>query len=154
MIKDFLVKIISTFFYVGRLPFMPGTFGSIAGLAIFFLTKGSGLLQVASSVACLVLGLMVSTRAERIFNKKDAPCIVIDEVCGMLLSLLFLPFDTRLAITGFVLFRIFDILKPYPAKKLQQLRGSIGIMSDDIVCALYVNVILQLIVRITSLRGS
>lgn len=152
--RVFLVKIVSTFFYTGYLPFMPGTFGSIAALAIFILIKGNIFLTAVFMLLFLLLGLAVTTGAERIFNKKDAGCIVIDEASGMLLCLIGMPYDLRLVLAAFVLFRIFDILKPYPANKLQQLRGSLGIMSDDLIAAAYVNIILQIALRFTVLRGS
>ena len=74
--------------------------------------------------------------------------IVIDEACGMLLSLFFVPYSLFLAVLGFFLFRVFDILKPPPAKRMEKLTGSMGIMFDDIVAALYTNFILQIIARI------
>lgn len=87
-------------------------------------------------------------------NKKDAKCIVIDEVGGMLLSLIFIPHDIKLVIIAFLLFRILDMLKPYPIDALQNLKGSAGIMSDDLVAGLYTNIILQVVLRFTSLRTS
>ena len=74
--------------------------------------------------------------------------IIIDEVCGMLLALFFVPYSLFIVILGFFLFRIFDILKPPPAKRMEKITGSLGIMFDDIVAALYTNFILQIITRI------
>jgi len=96
----------------------------------------------------------LSGRAEKIFNKKDAGCIVIDEVSGMLLSLIFIPYDIKLVILAFILFRILDALKPFPLDRLQSLNGSIGIMSDDIVAGLYTNIILQVALRLVSFKTS
>ena len=95
----------------------------------------------------IILGFAVSGKAERMFNKKDAKCIVIDEVAGMLLSLMFLPFDIKFVIIAFVLFRLLDILKPYPANRIQELKGSIGIMGDDIVAGLYTNLIMLVVLK-------
>lgn len=145
---------VSTFFYVGYLPLIPGTFGSIAGLFLYFIIKDSVLIYALATVLFLVLGFFVSGPAERLMNKKDARYIVIDEVAGMLLSLAFLPYDLRLAIIGFCLFRILDSLKPYPAGPLQNLKGSLGIMSDDIIAGLYTNIILQIVVRSAVFSGS
>lgn len=100
------------------------------------------------------MGFLLSGRAEKIFNKKDAGCIVIDEVSGMLLSLIFIPYDIKLVIMAFILFRILDALKPFPSDRLQNLTGSIGIMSDDIVAGLYTNIILQVVLRLVSFKAS
>lgn len=100
------------------------------------------------------MGFLIAGQAERIFNKKDARCIVIDEVSGILLSLIFIPYDIKLVITAFCLFRILDAIKPYPADRLQRYKGSIGIMSDDILAGLYTNIILQLVLRGISFRIS
>lgn len=142
------IKIVSTFFYLGYLPIIPGTFGSLAGLAIYVSIRGNTLAAVFLFFLFTVLGFMVSGRAEKVFNKKDASCIVIDEVAGMFLSLLFLPHSFIIMICAFVLFRILDIIKPYPANKLQKLSGSLGVMIDDLVVGFYANLILQLIFRI------
>lgn len=145
-IGNFIVISLSTFFYIGYLPFIPGTFGSIAGLFLFYLIKESKFTFILT-LLLLILGFLVAGRAEKIFNKKDAKFIVIDEVSGMFLSLAFIPYDIRLAIAAFVLFRIFDTLKPYPIDRLQALKGSMGIMSDDIVAGLYTNIVLQFVLR-------
>lgn len=79
---------------------------------------------------------------------------MIDEVSGMLLSLIFIPYDIKLVIMAFILFRILDTLKPYPLDRLQNLAGSIGIMSDDIVAGLYTNIILQVVLRLVSFKAS
>lgn len=148
------VLALATFFYIGYLPFIPGTFGSIAGVLIFYLIKNSILIYALSICTLIIIGFLVSGEAEKILDKKDASCIVIDEVSGMLLSLAFLPYDIRLVITAFFLFRILDTLKPYPAGPLQRLKGSCGVMSDDIVAGLYTNIILQAVARLVSFRAS
>jgi phosphatidylglycerophosphatase A len=144
----FPVKILSTFFYIGYLPLVPGTFASIAGLLIFFLIKNNLFLYTSITLLFISLGLLVCGRAERIFSKKDAKYIVIDEISGMLLSLIFIPYyNIKIVLVGFVLFRILDVLKPYPASKIQNLTGSLGVMGDDIIAALYTNIILQLLFK-------
>lgn len=152
--RNFIVKVLSTFFYIGYLPFMPGTYGSMAGLFLFFLIKDNILLHILFVLLSMLLGFLVSGRAEKIFNQKDAKCIVIDEVSGMLLTLLFIPYELKLVIIAFVLFRILDGLKPYPADKLQNLRGSMGVMSDDIIAGLYANIVLQVVLRLASFKAS
>ena len=146
--RNFLVKTLSTFFYVGFLPLIPGTFASLIGVAIFYLTRGNFWPMILLTALIIILGFAVSGEAERMFNKKDAKYIVIDEVGGMLLSLMFLPFNIKFVIIAFVLFRLLDILKPYPANRIQELKGSIGIMGDDIVAGLYTNLIISVALKV------
>lgn len=151
---NFIIKIISTFFYIGYLPFIPGTFASIAAIFLFYLVKDNSCVHILLTLTLIILGFIVAGRAEKIFNRKDARCIVIDEVGGMLLALIFIPYDIKLVITAFILFRILDTLKPYPSYRLENLAGSIGIMSDDIVAACYTNIILQVVLRFVSFKTS
>jgi len=151
----FFIKLISSFFYLGYLPVIPGTLSSLAGVGIFFLIQNNPALYAFLFFSLLILGFLTSGEAEKVFQAKDARYIVIDEICGMLLGLAFLPFSHRLVWMAFLLFRLLDALKPYPADKLQNLRGSLGVMSDDLVAGLYTNVILQFVVwRLPSLRIS
>ena len=151
---NFIIRTLSTFFYVGYLPFIPGTFASIVGVLLIYLLKDNSFIYILFTVVLIILGFLISGKAEKIFNQKDARFIVIDEVSGMLLSLLFIPYDIRLIVMAFILFRILDAFKPYPSDRLQRLAGSIGIMSDDIVAGLYTNIILQIVSRLVSLRAS
>jgi phosphatidylglycerophosphatase A len=146
----FLTKTISTFFYSGYFPLIPGTAGSLAGLALYFLLKDDPLAYIFVLSVLLILGFLVSGQAEKVFGRKDPPCVVIDEVCGMLLSLLFLPYDIKLVIIAFLIFRILDTLKPYPIGSFEKLKGGFGVMSDDIIAGLYANLILQVVVSFAS----
>lgn len=145
---DFLSKIIATFFFLGYLPLIPGTFGSLAALLLIFFLKPGPLAQCGFLAAFLLLGLYFSGKAEKLFNSKDPKYIVIDEVAGMFLSFLFVAWDFKLLVIGFLLFRVLDTIKPYPADRLQNLKGSAGIMLDDIVAGLYANIILQFLSRV------
>jgi len=149
-----MIKTLSTFFYLGYLPFIPGTFASIAGILLIYLFKDNSFLYILFTALLIILGFFISGKAEKIFNRKDAKFIVIDEVSGMLLAFLFIPYDIKLIVMGFILFRIIDAFKAYPSDRLQRLAGSIGIMSDDIVAGLYTNIILQVVSRLVSLRAS
>ncbi len=153
-IRKTIIKIISTFFYIGYLPFIPGTFGSIAGVFLYYLLKDSISIYTIFSCILIILGFLVSGPAERMLNKKDASCIVIDEVCGMLLSLIFLPYDIKIVVLAFILFRILDALKPFPLDRLQRLKESPGIMADDLVAGLYTNIILQIVLKLVSFKAS
>jgi phosphatidylglycerophosphatase A len=152
--RNLILKTISTFFYVGYLPFFPGTFASIVGLFLFYLIKDNIFIYTFVTLLLMILGFLSAGRAEKIFKRKDANYIVIDEVSGMLLAFIFIPYSIKTVIIAFVLFRILDGLKPYPAGRLQDLKGSLGVMSDDIVAALYTNIILQVVLRLASVKIS
>ncbi len=135
---------ISTVLGIGYIPRIPGTAASLAAVLVFLFVRDERAVLFIALVSTL-LGFAAAGRAEKIFNKKDDQRIVIDEFAGMMLSLLFIPFDLKFIIPAFILFRVMDILKPFPAHRLQSLDGSLGIMLDDIVVALYTNAIIRLI---------
>lgn len=126
----------------------------MVGVFLFYFFKSSIPICMLFTLLLIILGFLVTGEAEKILKKKDAKYIVIDEVSGMLLSLIFLPYNIKLVILAFLLFRILDALKPYPAGKLQKLKGSIGVMSDDIIAGLYTNIILQVVLRLASFKIS
>ncbi|HTY45328.1 MAG TPA: phosphatidylglycerophosphatase A [Patescibacteria group bacterium] len=145
--------IVSTFFGIGYLPFVPGTFGSIAGVLLFFLMRDIRVYAAITAVI-LIAGFLTAGKTERALAKKDPSCVVIDEVAGMLLTLACVPPRIDFAVIAFFLFRLLDTVKPYPADRLQLLKGSAGIMVDDIIAAVYANVVLQVVMRLASVRGS
>jgi len=148
-IVDFLVKASSTVFFIGYLPLIPGTFGSIFGVGLFYLLKGSpAVTYFLFILGIIVLGLATSGRMEKLLNKKDPGCIVIDEVAGMLIALSFMPYDFKIIFLGFLIFRILDTLKPFPAGRLQHLRGSVGVLADDLIAAVYTQIVLLLILKL------
>ena len=147
-------KTISTFFYIGCLPFIPGTFGSLAGLGLYYFTKNNTFGYILLTAAIIILGFLFSGKTEKALNTKDARCIVIDEVGGMLLAFAFIPYDFKLALLVFFIFRLLDTFKPYPANQLQDFKGSLGIMADDIVAGLYTNIIFQLVLRFAHFKIS
>ena len=144
---DFLSRLISSVGFLGYMPIAPGTWGSLAGLAVAIAVRNDPLAVAIALVVSLVLGFAFSGRAERAIGRKDSSHIVIDEVAGMLITLLFVPYDLKLILIGFLMFRILDTLKPFPANKLQELKGATGIMIDDIIAGIYANLILQIIRR-------
>ena len=152
-----LIKIISTFFFIGYCPIIPGTVTSMASALFIWLLKDYSSAYIASTVALIILGFIVSAPAENIFGKKDDRRIVIDEVAGMFISFIFLPAGSITIVSlfwGFILFRAFDASKIYPANKLQRFSGSLGVMADDILAGVYANIILQLFLRFASCRIS
>ncbi|MFH1854725.1 MAG: phosphatidylglycerophosphatase A [Candidatus Omnitrophota bacterium] len=141
----FLHKLIATVFYIGYIPFAPGTFSSIAAIILYCFIKNNPLAMGAAIISCLLLGFLSAGKAEDIFRSKDSRKIVIDEFTGMLVSLFFLPVNAVYTILAFALFRILDIIKPAPAGSLEKLKGSAGIMLDDIVVGIYTNLMLRVL---------
>lgn len=138
-----VLKYIATIGFIGYLPFAPGTFGSLVAFAFFILLKPTPFIHILMVFLLIPVGIVSSHHAERLFNSKDCKRIVIDEFCGYLLSVALLPFSYVQAVIAFFLFRFFDILKPFPIKKMESLSGGKGIMADDIVAAIYTNLVLQ-----------
>jgi len=146
-----LVKAISTVFFIGYLPLVPGTFGSLAGVGLFYLLAGIPVpVYFLFVFEIIILGLATCGRMEKLLNKNDPGCIVIDEVAGMLLALSFMPCDFRVVFLGFLIFRILDTLKPYPASRLQNKPGAVGVMGDDLIAGIYTNILLRVILKFTS----
>jgi phosphatidylglycerophosphatase A len=142
---DFILKFIATLGFIGYIPFAPGTFGSIFSFIIFILLKPSNPALIIILLFAVPLGIISSLFAEKLLRQKDSSHIVIDEFCGYLFSVLFIPFSITNAVAAFFLFRVFDILKPFPIRKIETtFRGGYGIMADDIMAAVYTNVILQI----------
>jgi phosphatidylglycerophosphatase A len=135
---------IATVFGVGYAPFAPGTFGSAAGLVVWWLLPASNVVQAVAIVAIFCAGSWGGSVAERHFGRTDPGQVVIDEVMGMLITLFLNPVGWTGAVAGFFLFRIFDVIKPYPANRLEHLHGGIGVMADDGMAAIYANVALRL----------
>ena len=143
-----VIKFIASVFYVGYSPVVPGTNGALVGLIFYLFTLRSHLSFLILTAAVTVVGFLVSGRAEEIFGKKDAKQIVIDETAGMMLSFALIPYKMHYLVIGFILFRILDIIKPYPARSAENLHGSAGIMLDDIICAVYTNIALRIIIAL------
>lgn len=142
-----LAVFIATVGYCGYFPFAPGTVGSAAGLLFYVLVwwTGSPIVEVAMIAGLFVAGVWAGTTAERYFGGVDPGPIVMDEVVGMLITLAFIPVGWSGALVGFVLFRIFDVIKPFPAGRLEALHGGLGVMADDAMAAVYANLSLRLV---------
>jgi phosphatidylglycerophosphatase A len=127
---------------------MPGTFGSLVGVGVFLLLR-SFVFQVVGVVVITVLGIRAATRTEQILRVKDPGKVVVDEVAGQMIALLPLSMFALgkvWIIVSFILFRLFDIFKPYPARRFEALRSGLGIMADDLVAGFYAALIVTLIV--------
>jgi phosphatidylglycerophosphatase A len=136
---------------VGYLPLMPGTFGSLVGVGIFLLLSRTAVGLVASIIVVTVAGIWAGSRTEALAGRKDPGKIVVDEVAGQLIATLplvfFAQWSIAAVIVSFVLFRFFDIVKPYPANKLQDLEGGLGVMCDDLVAGVYAAVLVTIFMR-------
>jgi len=146
-VSDKLVKMLSTWFYIGNLPGAPGTFASAATVLMAVIFSPSLFLYIVVTVAVTVLGFMVSGRMEGILGREDPGCIVIDEVAGVMISFFLLPLTPAVVITAFFLFRAFDMFKIYPVNKFEQIGGGAGVMMDDVIAGLYTNIVMQIAVR-------
>ena len=142
-----LVLGIATVGPCGHAPVAPGTFGSAAGLLLFWAVRASGSLAVEAAVllAVTAVGVAAAARAESAYGRRDPGLIVIDETAGMLLTLAAVPVGPGGAVVGFLAFRFFDIVKPFPARRAERLPGGWGVMADDLVAGLYAQALLRLL---------
>ena len=155
--KDYLALAIATC-GVGYIPLAPGTWGSLVAVVFYLMLHDAWfprtdirpgvyvssflLIQLAIIVAVTIVGIWAASRTERLSGRKDPGKVVVDEVAGQLIALMAVPSGLWIGfpvavIVAFILFRFFDIVKPYPAHRLEALPGGLGIMSDDLVAGMY-----------------
>ena len=144
-----IARFLATAAYVGYVPVAPGTFGSMAGLLVYAVVRLSAnpVVEPVAMVIALVAGIWSAGVAERSMGKDPGP-VVIDEVLGMLVTLAFLDVNPIGALVGFFLFRVLDVVKPYPADRLEHLHGGAGIMLDDLMAGVYCNLILRMVIML------
>ena len=145
--SDKLVKLFSTWFYIGNMPGAPGTAASAAAVLLAVIFSRNIFLYILVFIAVTILGFMVSGRMEKILDRKDPGCIVIDEVAGVMVAFFLLPLTWPVVITTFFLFRAFDMFKIYPVNKFEEMEGSAGVMMDDLIAGLYTNIVMQCAIR-------
>ena len=147
-----LVRRFGVFFatcgYVGYAPVAPGTFGSAAGLAVFLAVRASESIAVELGViaALFALGVWSASIAEQHFGGVDPGPVVMDEVVGMLITLALLDVTITGAVVGFFIFRILDIVKPWPSADFERLHGGLGVMADDAMAAIYGNLLMRALI--------
>lgn len=130
--------------YAGKFPVAPGTAGTLVGVLLYLGLKNSGAPSYAAlTILLCVIGTWAAGRAETILGKKDSPSIVIDEIAGYLIAMFMIQTGWGYITAGFILFRVFDIIKPWPLYDLQKVHGGPGIMLDDIGAGIYTNLALQ-----------
>lgn len=148
-----IVTLFATFFYTGFFPFAPATFATFVFLALYWLVPGGDWIATWTIfIPTLVLSIPASSRMEKTHGK-DPHCVVIDEVVGIQVVLLGATPSLAGVIAAFVLFRIFDVWKPYPIDKLQSLPGGWGIVADDVVAGIYSRIVLVLAGLVTHALG-
>ena len=138
----------ATGFYIGTVPVAPGTFGSLIGLPLCFLLARLTFLQSVLFILIFILfAVGIASAAEKIFKQKDPGQIVIDEIAGILVTFAGLPFNLKTALAGFVIFRLLDILKPFPIRILdKRMGGGSGVVLDDVLAGIYGNLILRIVI--------
>ena len=135
---------IATCAHVGYAPVAPGTFGSAVGLVVYYLVRrqASTAVELGAIAVILVVGLWSATEAEHHFGGIDPGPVVIDEVIGMLITLALHPVNVTGAIVGFFIFRVLDVVKPWPARRLELLPGGFGVVLDDVMAGVYGNLLM------------
>ena len=131
----------------GHVPVAPGTVGSAAGLMLFWAVRASGSPAVEGLVllAVTAVGVAAASRAEAVYGRRDPGLVVIDETAGMLVTLAAVDVGPGGAVIGFLAFRFFDVVKPFPARRAERLPGGWGVMADDLVAGLYAQALLRLL---------
>jgi phosphatidylglycerophosphatase A len=174
-LQDYVALAIATC-GVGYLPLAPGTWGSLIGIGVYALVRGAAMkfffgvaaqrnfnlihvyygviaVELAAAVVITLVGIWAASRTEKLSGRKDPSKVVIDEVAGQFIALIPVPFMFDAfwwpAILAFVFFRFFDIVKPYPARRLESVESGLGIMLDDIVAGIYAAVVVALAVVIS-----
>ncbi len=144
--KDRSVMVLATGFFAGYIPFAPGTFGSIVGLSLcFLLSKAKLSVAILFILIFIFFAIWISNKAEKILKQNDPGCIVIDEIAGIMLTFLGLPFNIISVAAGFLTFRFFDILKPFPIRYMEKkFTGGAGIVLDDLAAGIFSNLVLRL----------
>jgi phosphatidylglycerophosphatase A len=138
--------ILATWFGSGLAPVAPGTFGTLAGVPLVLLMGRLGTLQALLFVLFFIAVALWSAEVTRkMLAGNDPSVVVVDEVAGFLLTLFLIPLSIAHVCLGFFLFRVFDILKPFPIRNLEKLKGGFGIVADDLLAGVYANLSLKLL---------
>jgi phosphatidylglycerophosphatase A len=149
-VKERLSILISSFFYLGYSPVAPGTVGTLGAVILFYVISGfSNLFYLFFIIALIIFSVWVSEIARIRLGGSDPSSIVIDEVCGFLVTMILIPPSMINIAMGFLLFRFFDILKPPPIRRSEKLSGGMGIVADDVLAGIYANILLQIFVRVS-----
>ena len=147
--KKGIAKLIATFFYVGYFPYAPGTLGTLAAVPLYYIvSRLPNYFYIPFTIIFIILSVWAAGVVEDIFGEKDPGLIVVDEVSGYLVTMIIIPFSLTNLVIGFFLFRLFDIVKPPPARRAEKLAGGLGVVTDDLMAGVYANMVLQIISRL------
>jgi len=141
-----LALLIATCGYIGFAPVAPGTVGSAAGIALFYLLRAAGAgwwLEPVVIAALFAAGVWAASSTEQQLGGTDPGPVVLDEVVGMLITLAWIPVTPLGAFIGFLVFRVLDVVKPWPSRQLESLHGGLGIMADDAMAAVYGHLLMR-----------
>lgn len=148
---NFIEKLLGSGFYTGYIPIASGTWGSLAGLIIYlFPGFENPSLMIFMISLFILIGVPIATKFEKLYGKDPKEC-TIDEVVGMWITLLFIPKKIWWIVLAFLIWRALDILKPFPARKLEEIKGGWGIMLDDIAAGIYSFILVQLVIDVFNL---
>jgi phosphatidylglycerophosphatase A len=146
---NYFTTILATGFGVGYSPIAPGTLGTLLAIPIYyFLSELSFPLYELTLITFFFLSSWISEKAENYFGKKDDPRIVIDEMMGFFIAMLWVTKTPFFILVGFILFRVFDIFKPFPIRRFEKVRGGFGVVLDDVMAGIYANIILHVLYNI------
>ena len=146
--KHFILMF-ATGFGAGYSPIAPGTLGTLLAIPIYyFLSEMSSPLYELTLITFFFLSSWISGRAQQYFGKTDDQRIVIDEMMGFFITMLWVPKTPLFILAGFILFRFFDILKPFPIRRFEKARGGFGVVLDDVMAGVYANIILHVLYNI------
>jgi phosphatidylglycerophosphatase A len=141
--QRWIATFVASVAYLGYSPLAPGTVGTLAAFAVYWWLVPAGFWVLVVGAVAIAVGIWAGDVAEKVWQKKDPGRVCVDEFAAYFVAVAFLPKTAAYAVAAFVLSRVFDILKPFPAGRSQRLPGGWGIMADDVVAAVYANLILQ-----------
>lgn len=145
--KEKAVVFLATGFGLGFIPLIPGTFGTLPGIALCYFLVQVPVAAAAGLIICIIaVAIWIAGAAEKSLGQKDPGKIVIDEIAGLTVALFGFPFDTFHVVAGFIAFRIFDVWKPFPLRNLEKrFSGGTGVVIDDVGAGIYANILVRLL---------
>lgn len=151
--KNDIVVFLATGFFTGFLPTMPGTWGTFGGIPLVIIShRLTTVVQTVVTLVFIAFAVYIAGRAEILFEDRDARPIVIDEMAGFLVTLLWLPLNLLTLFLGFILFRVFDIVKPPPIGTIEKrLQGGLGVVMDDVLAGVFANATLRLLLIVAGI---
>lgn len=145
-----LIIFLSTGAFLGYFPKIPGTVGTLGGIFIYLtFARFPFFIKLLTNITLIIISLWLSGEAEKLFKQRDSSKIVVDEMAGYQLTMFLIPNSWKAIFEGFIIFRILDILKPFPSNLVNKWRGGLGIVLDDLIAGLYSNILLQILTRYT-----